>query len=260
MKDGREPVPVRPERIIDESLTAQDQTVSNARNEIMETILAAAATLFRAQGYASTSMQEIADAVGLSRPALYYHFKNKEELLGSLVEGITVRTQREAARIAESAGGTDHAETLRTMVRAQALWILRHPQHFAVVQRDENSLPEHLRAIQDGAKRDLLDSFRKLIATGVQAGQFRQVEPTIAALCMFGMCNATIQWFRPTGQLSEDQVADLIADMATAMVGRAAAPENGADPRAWLRVVQDDLLHLSRSISHALGDTSKPED
>lgn len=219
----------------------------SARTEITDTILAAAARLFRASGYASTSMQEIADAVGLSRPALYYHFKNKEELLGSLIEGMTVRTQREAARIVQSAGGDDHATTLRTMVRAQALWILQHPQHFAVVQRDEASLPEHLRTIQDDAKRDLLHSFCKQITSGIAAGQFRQIEPTIAALCMFGMCNATIQWFRPGGRLSEEQTADMIADLATAMVSRAATP-GGADPRAWLRVLHDDLAHLERSL------------
>ncbi len=219
----------------------------SARTEITNAILSAAAQLFRVQGYATTSMQEIADAVGLSRPALYYHFKNKEELLGSLIEDVTVRTQREAARIAQSAGGDDHAGTLRTMVRAQALWILRHPQHFAVVQRDEASLPEHLRAIQDGAKRDLLDSFRKQIAAGIAAGQFRQVEPTIAALCMFGMCNATIQWFRPGGRLSEEQAAETIADLATAMVGRTATPGE-TDPGAWLRAMRDDLAHLERSL------------
>lgn len=225
----------------------------STRSEITDTILAAAAELFRVQGYASTSMQEIAAAVGLSRPALYYHFKNKEELLGSLVEEVTVRTQREAARIVASAAGSNHAETLRSMARAQALWILRHPQHFAVVQRDESSLPEHLRAIQDAAKRDLLDSFRKLIAAGTAVGQFRQVEPTIVALCIFGMCNSTIQWFRPGGRLSEEQVADVIADMATAMVARVAAPDDGADPQAWLRMVQDDLAHLGRSLSAMVG-------
>ena len=143
------------------------------------------------------------------------------------------------------------------MVRAQALWILRHPQHFAVVQRDEASLPDHLRAIQDTAKRDLLDRFRQVVAAGTQAGQFRQVEPTIAALCMFGMCNATIQWFRPQGRLSEEQAADVIADLATAMVARPAAPGDGADPHAWLQVLRDDLEHLGRSIGPAGGRAPK---
>lgn len=127
-------------------------------------------------------MHEIAEAAGLSRPALHYHFKNKEEPLGNLVEDVTVRVQREATRIVEAAGGSNHRETLATMMRAQALWILRHPQHFAVVQRDEASLPDHLGAIQDTAKRDLLDRFRQVIATGTQAGQFRQVGPTMCRL------------------------------------------------------------------------------
>ena len=220
-----------------------------SRTEIADAILSAAADLFRERGYASTSMQEIADAVGMSRPALYYHFKNKEELLGRLVEDVTVRTQREAARIAGSASGSDHAQTLRSMMRAQALWILQHPQHFAVVQRDEASLPEHLRAIQDAAKRDLLERFRVVIAAGMAAGQFRQTEPTIAALCMFGMCNSTIQWFRPGGRLSREQVADLMADLAVAMVGRPVSPDGGADPQGWLRLLRDDLDHLERSMA-----------
>ena len=202
-------------------------------------------------------MQEIADAAGLSRPALYYHFKNKEELLGRLVEDITVRTQREATRIAEAATGADYVETLRTMVRAQALWILRHPQHFAVVQREDASLPEHLRVIQDTAKRDLLDSFRQVILSGVQAGQLRQVEPTVAALCIFGMCNSTVQWFRPSGRLSEEQVADIIADLGAAMVSRPASPTDGGDPQAWLRILRDDVEHLGRSLAPAQnGSTS----
>lgn len=232
----------------------------NTRSEISDGILAAAADLFRAQGYASTSMQEIADAVGLSRPALYYHFKNKEELLGKLVEDVTVRTQQEAARIARSAPSASSAETLRTMVAAQALWILRHPQHFVVVQRDEASLPDHLRAIQDTAKRNLLDSFRHVIADGVRTGQFRQIEPTVAALCIFGMCNATSLWYRPGGRLSHEQVADIIADLATAMVRRPVSPGDGADPQAWIELLRDDLQHLSRTLQPAqlLGRTRKP--
>ncbi len=223
----------------------------STRTEVADAILSAAAQLFRLQGYASTSMQEIADAVGMSRPAVYYHFKNKEELLGRLVEDVTVRTQREAARIAAAAGGDDYAATLRTMIRAHALWILRHPQHFAVVQRDESSLPGHLRAIQDSAKRDLLDSFSSLIRRGVSVGQFRQIEPTVAALCIFGMCSSTIQWFRADGRLSQEQVADAIGDLGTAMVTRPASPGDGADPQAWLQVLRDDLEHLGRSLAPA---------
>ena len=229
----------------------------SSRPEVTDAILAAAAQLFQAQGYARTSMQDIADAVGMSRPAVYYHFKNKDELLARLVEDVTVRTQREAARIAATAGNGDHAATLRTMTRAHALWILRHPQHFAVVQRDEASLPEHLRAIQDAAKRDLLNSFRQVVASGVAAGQFRQVEPTVAALCIFGMCSSTVQWFKADGRLSQEQVADVIADLGTSMVTRPASPGDGADPLAWLQLLRDDLDHLGESLKGKPAKTLK---
>ena len=145
-----------------------DGRKNGSKSRVKEPIVAAAAELFRERGFASTSMQDIADAVGLSRPALYYHFGNKDEILESLVEEITLKTARDTARLAE--GGGDPAETLRRMVRAYALWILRHPQHFTVLQRDERSLPDRVRTVQEQGKRELLDAFTRLLRAGSRRG------------------------------------------------------------------------------------------
>jgi AcrR family transcriptional regulator len=218
------------------------------KGAVRESIVASAAELFRERGFASTSMQDIADAVGLSRPALYYHFTNKDEILASLVEDITLKTARDTARLAE--GGGDPVETLRRVVRAHALWILRHPQHFAVLQRDENNLPAAVRVVQNQGKRELLDAFVQLLRIGTRAGRFRQTDPSLTALSIFGMCNWTTQWFRPGGRLGEEAAADAIADLALAMVLRPASSEPGRpdDPRAWLSVLKDDLAQLERSL------------
>lgn len=218
------------------------------KGAIREPIVAAAAELFRERGFASTSMQDIADAVGLSRPALYYHFSNKDEILESLVEEITLKTARDTARLAE--GGGEPADTLRRMVRVYALWILQRPQHFAVLQRDENNLPAHVRAVQDQGKRELLRAFARLLRAGADAGRFRQVDPSIAALSIFGMCNWTTQWFKPGGRMSETAAADAIADLAAAMVVRppAAGGDDPGDAAAWLAVLKDDIAQLERHL------------
>ena len=96
-----------------------------------------------------------------------------------------------------------------------------------------------------------------MIASGVAAGQFRQIEPTVAALCIFGVCNSTIHWFQSGGKLTKEQVADIIADLATAMVARSASPSDGGDPLAWLQVLRDDLEHLGRSLTPKQGKPPK---
>jgi AcrR family transcriptional regulator len=227
---------------------------ANEKNDVKESamrepILAAAVQLFGKKGFASTSMQEIADAVGLSRPALYYHFTSKDEILTSLVEEVTIRSERETSRIISTAD-KDRVETLRAMVRAHALSILRHRKHFAVLQRDESSLPARIRAVQDRGKRKLLDTFRASIEEGIASGAFRSVDPAVSALCIFGMCSWTVQWFKPGGRLSEEQAADAIADLAVAMLRRPAQHDGDrGDAGAWLSVLKDDIAHLERALA-----------
>jgi len=60
---------------------SEELTHLHIRGDGRERILDEARTLFLTKGFAATSMQEIADAVGLTKPALYYHFKDKQDLL-----------------------------------------------------------------------------------------------------------------------------------------------------------------------------------
>src|SRR5579864_1274223 len=60
------------------------------REQLREAALAAASRLFIQRGYGGTNMKEIAEALGISRPTLYYYFDSKEAILSSLVERIMV--------------------------------------------------------------------------------------------------------------------------------------------------------------------------
>ena len=211
--------------------------------------MTAAAALFRERGFAATSMQEIADAAGLTRPALYYHFRNKEEILESLVEEITLKSIRKTLLI-DAASAAEPGDVLRTIVTAYALWILQHPQHFAVLSRDEQDLPQRAREVQRQGRRELLDAFSRVVRNGVDAGRFRVVDPTVTALSIFGMCNWTAQWFKPDGRLNEAQVAEHIADLAVSMVRRPVSGKEISrdDTRSWLALLKDDISHLERSL------------
>ena len=226
---------------------SKDRTIQ--RPGAREPIVAVAAKLFRERGFADTNMQDIADAVGLSRPALYHHFSSKTEILAALVEDVTLHSARETGRIAAQSAGSDPRELLRDVVRAHASAILGKPELFAVLLREERHLPADVRELQKSGKRDLLDRFAGIISAGVESGVFRAVDPAFTALCIFGMCNWTIEWFRPNGRVGEDEAARRIADLCIAMVERpAAGGETPGDPQAWLGILRDDITHLERAL------------
>ena len=224
---------------------------TNSKTAVKDAILAAAADLFHSQGFAATSMQAIAEAVGLSRPALYHHFESKQDIVSALVEEVTVRITQEAARIAESASDSDPMEVFRDLVRAHALWILHRPQHFSVLQYEEKHLPDALHRVQHGSKRQLLDQLRVVLERGVKLGRFKNLDPMITALCIFGMCNSTAEWFKSGGRFGAEAVADMLVDYAVGMVRRPVgdvAVERD-DALAWLSVLSDDLSHLRRVLT-----------
>jgi AcrR family transcriptional regulator len=221
------------------------------KEALRRTVLEAAAKLFAQRGFGGTNLQDIADSLGISRPALYYYFKSKEDILASLVEEVTVFSGHQATELAAKAD-FNPSETLRQMVFQHAKWLLEHSVEFRVVDRTENDLPAATRRTHDKAKRALLDNFTRTIERGVELGHFRPVDATVTAFSVIGMCSWTAWWFNPEGRVPLDEVAKSIADFAVAGLrqGDNVLPREFGTEEA-LRRVKDDLAHLERLIGRA---------
>jgi AcrR family transcriptional regulator len=221
------------------------------KEALRRTVLEAAAKLFAQRGFGGTNLQDIADALGISRPALYYYFKSKEDILASLVEEVTVFSGHQATELASKAD-FNPSETLRQMVFKHAKWLLEHSVEFRVVDRTENDLPASTRRTHDKAKRALLDNFRRTVERGIELGHFRPVDATVTAFSIIGMCSWTAWWFMPEGRVPLDEIAKSIADFAVAGLRRGdnvLPREFGAEEA--LRRVKDDLAHLERLIGRS---------
>jgi AcrR family transcriptional regulator len=224
------------------------------KEALRRTVLEAAAKLFAQRGFGGTNLQDIADSLGISRPALYYYFKSKEEILASLVEEVTVFSGLQATELAAKAD-FNPSDTLRQMTFNHAKWLLEHTVEFRVVDRTENDLPAATRRRHDKAKRALLDNFVRTIERGIELGHFRPVDATVAAFSILGMCNWTAWWFIPEGRVPLAEIAKSIADLAVAGLrqGNNVLPREFGTEEA-LRRVKDDLAHLERLI----GRSAKP--
>jgi len=210
---------------------------SRTRAEILDH----AARLFIERGVAGTNLQDIAEAAGLTRPALYYHFQSKEDVLSALV---TQGAEEAAQRLRERAQHGSFRERLRACAAVMVLWILESPARFRVMDRNEHHLPPDLAARHADGKRQVLEIFEALIKQGIAAGDLRPVDPAIAALTIIGMCNWSAWWFNPEGPLDAEHVAERVADLAVASVARGRSSPTSDGAEAAYRTIRRELRHL----------------
>jgi AcrR family transcriptional regulator len=216
-----------------------------------QAILDAACLLFIDKGFGGTHINDIADAVGVTRTALYYYFPSKESMLQALTEEVTEK----ASLLARSVSSRDELpadEALRQLILQHAGLILSHPLQFRVVERSESSLPAPHRKAAQAARRSVLENFVRVIERGIADGQFRSGDARVAAFSIIGMCNWCAWWFDADGDVPPESVAETLADYGLRMLRgddarRAAAPGRSADEAiAKLRGALD-LLEADRA-------------
>lgn len=220
---------------------------SSKINVVPQAILEAAANLFIQRGYEGTSMHDIAKELGVSRTALYYYYKNKEEILVSLTEGLTIVAKQLAAQVVEQEKEPEDA--LRELVHQHAKLILLHPVQFRVVDQAEGSLPPAQKKVAESARRILLQKFTEVIQRGVDRGRFRLVDAKVTAFAIIGMCNWTAWWFKSKGKKSADEIAEILADFSLHGLERAEVKKEsklGVDES--LRLLEENLSQLKEVI------------
>ena len=231
-----------------ESRRERTSAGSTTRRDLVEQeIMRHATALFAERGFAGTSLQDIADALGVTRPALYHYVANKDELLGRLVAEITAEP---AVLLEEINKRTDlePAERLRRMVTAIAEHQAAAPERFRLLIRSEAELPEPLSNEYDRGRRQVLKEFVKVLQGGIDAGAFRPMDPRVGALGIIGMVNWMAWWYRPDRD-GPDAVAQRLADMAVNSVLReGAAAEFGDGPTAAIATVRQNLDYLEQYV------------
>lgn len=178
------------------------------KNEITDI----AAKLFAARGYHATSIQDLSDATGLQRGALYHYIDSKKDLLYRIHERFIDPILAEAREIQSRALPPDEE------LRAYAHVLMRNVQNY----RDQVTVFLHeWKAMQDDesweavreSRREFESILQRAIERGVAEGKLRTDEPRLTTLAFLGMINYSYQWFSPHGRLEPDAIADHFADV-----------------------------------------------
>ncbi|GGF33950.1 TetR/AcrR family transcriptional regulator [Subtercola lobariae] len=230
-------------------MTHDEPLPTSSRHDLVtKQIFETAITLIAERGFAGTSLQDIADAAGLTRSALYYYIKSKDDLLARLVGQETDDIADRLSEIA-NAPASSSLVTLRELVREAALRQLAAPDHFRLLVRSEAELPSELAQTYRNGRRRVLKAFQETIEEGVNRNEIRSVDARTAALGVIGMVNWVAWWHRP-GQIAVDEaIAAQFAEFAVAGLAHVDDRASGlVGPAQALALLRHDVELLERLI------------
>ena len=179
----------------------------------------AALDLFYERGYQATTMREIALACGLTPGALYNHFASKDELLGSMLVDIHNKLEATLSE-AMAEAGDDPAAQLRAYARAHGFFHTQYVFEARVGNREIGSLSGPASDEVIAIRRRAAATLRGILERGSEVGAFWVPEPAAVSNLIHTMGMAIANWFKPEGDLSQEQMADLHADLVMRMVSQ----------------------------------------
>ena len=182
------------------------------RAEKEEQLLKAATHLFKEKGYHNTSMQDLADAVGMQKGSLYYYIEGKDELLRRLMERATSFMATQIDEV--YASDLPPARKLRWALEDHAVTMMEHLDLVAIYLHEYRNLPPKRMAEALAVRKHYEQVLMQIVEDGIASGEFRAVNVKMAVFGMLGMLNWTHQWFSPGGSLSSTEVATTLADLA----------------------------------------------
>ncbi len=175
-------------------------------------LLATATRLFAEQGYDRTSVQEIVDAAGVTKGALYHYFGSKEDLLHE-VYGRVLRLQQERLDHFADADAPV-AQRLRDAAADVVVTTLQNLDDTKIFFRSMHHLsPEKDKQVR-AERRRYHERFRALVEEGQRTGVFTADVPAdLVVDYHFGSVHHLGTWYREDGPLTPHQVADHLADL-----------------------------------------------
>lgn len=174
-------------------------------------ILATAASLFAENGYDATGVQELSEAVGLGRGALYHHIGSKERLLYEISIRHVTAMIAFGEELVELEMPAD--EKFRTLARRLMSIIAENLSEITVFFHEYRSLsPEH--NAEMARIRDRFEAvWGRILQEGHEAGIFNTAHPMLVK-GILGLYNYSYVWLRPGGELGAEEIADMFSDMA----------------------------------------------
>ena len=192
------------------SATTQSSTPRLSATARREQLLDVALVVFARNGYHDTSMNDIADAAGVTKPVLYQHFDSKRELYQALLDEVSNRLL--TAIVTAAAGATDGREQTERGFRAYFRWVAEDHDAFMLLYgggtRQDDEFAHAVRRVTAGAA----EAIAPLIAADID-----DEHRFTLAHALVGLAEGASRRLVERGdRFDPDQIARQVSDLAWA--------------------------------------------
>jgi AcrR family transcriptional regulator len=176
-------------------------------------ILEAAANIFNRKGYHGTSIQDIADQVGMLKGSLYYYISSKDDLLHQIFEQIHQGAVDAVREVFESQAPAD--QRLHDLIVRQTVFYCRYHVWIGVFLHEYKSVQGPMKARSLKIRSEYEANVRSIIAAGQAEGLFRpDLDPAMTTRALLGMTNWLYTWYSPSGKSKPQEIGEAFADLA----------------------------------------------
>ncbi len=176
----------------------------------LDSLLAVAVKVFNDKGYDGTSMDVLAERLGLSKSSIYHHVSGKQELLELALN----RALNALFAVTTEAGATEgrYIDRLEYLVRRSVEILVAELPYVTLLLRVRGNTAVERRAL---ARRREFDTFVSgLVAAAAEEGDLApDLDPDLVARLLFGTVNSLIEWYRPRAAITADDLADTVVSM-----------------------------------------------
>ncbi len=186
--------------------------ISRTSSEKLRSILQQAARLIYLKGYEGTSMQDIADACGMTKAGLYHHIATKEGMLLAIMHyGMDLFEERvlEPVKVISD----PLARLKATMANNVELVTHDSTKEVTIILHEHSTLTGEAKREINGRKKQYVRFLEQTFEQAMATGQIREVNATLASFSFLGSVLWTYKWYRSDGALTPQQLADGISDL-----------------------------------------------
>jgi AcrR family transcriptional regulator len=182
--------------------------------------LDAATDLFYEKGYTNTTLDDVANQLGVTKPFIYTNFGSKPDLLAEICRIGVSSALDEVERVL--AQGEPNACTLQRFIPRYVDAVLRRQKNIAVnIREEKNLLPEHATDLAE-LRRAFMARIELLLTKSSAAAGHTLTDPQVTAFAVVGAVSWTTFWYNPKGALSAEDLSGKLADIVLNLVKDAA--------------------------------------
>ena len=183
---------------------------SDRNDTVRREIFRRALLLIEQKGFRATSMQDIADTCGLTKPGVYYYFENKAALLEAVYNETTANFYEGVEEVSRSEYTATDA--LRRLIQLQVSASFELRQFQRVLMRERNEMPPEKRKTLARREREYEAAIQKVVERGQAEGVFTKADPHALSLTIVGFLNNMYNWSKYY-QVPEEDVVRIVSDL-----------------------------------------------